>query len=253
MIVIFNNEFYNTSYADDNAASSGRIESIINALSEDNSIQIINSGQADISYIQAVHTQSHIESVQRTKAYNTALYAAGVAIKAADTALNGTASFACVRPPGHHANKGFSWGHCYFNNMAISLTKLRNENRIESAYILDFDAHTGDGTINCLREFQNFYIQNPMADNREQYLKDIDNYTKELPKVDIIAVCAGFDSYIHDVGRKLLTFDYYAIGKKMQLLAKKMGHNRRFGVLEGGYYIPDLGKNVLAFCQGLDD
>ncbi len=253
MIVTFNSEFYKTDYADDNAASKGRIESIINSLNEDNSIQIVTANQAELKYIKDVHNQAHIDGVQRTKAFEMALYAAGVSIKAADTAMNGSAAFACVRPPGHHANKSFSWGHCYFNNMAIALTKLKNENRIESAYILDFDAHTGDGTINCLRDWDKCFIQNPMADNREQYLKDIDAFIKELPNVDIIAVCAGFDSYIHDVGRKLLTFDYYAIGKKMQLLAKKMGHSRRFGVLEGGYYIPDLGKNVLAFCQGLDD
>ena len=73
-----------------------------------------------------------------------------------------------------------------------------------------------------------------------------------MEKVDIIAVCAGFDSYIEDVGRKLSTFDFYRLGFMMKLLAKKMGHNRRYAILEGGYYHKDLGKNVLAFCQGLE-
>ncbi len=253
MIITFNNEFFNNSYANDNASSEGRIEVIIDALNADNDMQIVNAYPADIDLIKNVHTDNHIESVKNTTAYNMALLAAGVACKAADYAMNGEPVFALVRPPGHHANKNFSWGHCYFNNMAIALTKLRNENRIESAFIIDFDAHTGDGTINCLKEWDSAYILNPMADTREEYLKRIDSYIADLPPVDIVAVCAGFDSYIEDVGRKLLTFDFYAIGKKIQLLAKKLGHNRRFGVLEGGYYIPDLGKNVLAFCQGLNN
>ncbi len=253
MNITFNDGFYDTSYADDNAASTGRMEIIIEALSSDKEMQIVNASNADLKLIAAVHTESHIETVQKSNAYNMALLAAGVTCKAADYAMNGEPAFACVRPPGHHANKNHTWGHCYFNNMAIALTKLRNENRIESAFIIDFDAHTGDGTINCLKEWDSVYILNPMADTREAYLKLIDSYINNLPAVDIVAVCAGFDSYIEDVGRKLLTFDFYAIGKKVRLLAKKLGHNRRFGVLEGGYYIPDLGKNVLAFCQGLND
>ncbi|MBA7516024.1 hypothetical protein ES705_08069 [subsurface metagenome] len=70
--------------------------------------------------------------------------------------------------------------------------------------------------------------------------------------VDIVAVSAGFDSYKEDVGKKLTTFDFYLIGRLMKKFAKRMGHKRRFAILEDGYYLPDLGKNVLAFCQGFE-
>jgi acetoin utilization deacetylase AcuC-like enzyme len=104
-----------------------------------------------------------------------------------------------------------------------------------------------------LKGWRECKILNPMAENNKDYLKRIDEFIRdEIEYVDIIGVCAGFDSYIKDVGRKLHTFDYYQIGQKIKLLAKKLGHNRRFAVLEGGYYLPDLGKNVISFCQGME-
>jgi acetoin utilization deacetylase AcuC-like enzyme len=36
----------------------------------------------------------------------------------------------------------------------------------------------------------------------------------------------------------------------MKHFSEKVANHRRFAVLEGGYYLPDLGKNVLAFCEG---
>ncbi len=91
-----------------------------------------------------------------------------------------------------------------------------------------------------------------MADDRDSYVAVVEGFVKQLNHVDIIAVNAGFDSYEKDAGHKLATFDFYRIGYILKLLAKKMGHERRFAILEGGYYQPDLGKNVLAFCQGFE-
>ena len=42
------------------------------------------------------------------------------------------------------------------------------------------------------------------------------------------------------------------IGRLLQSYAIRLGHQRRFAVLEGGYYLPDLGKNVLSFCRGFE-
>ena len=91
-----------------------------------------------------------------------------------------------------------------------------------------------------------------MADNNKKYIKVIEDSIADIKYVDIVAVSAGFDSYEKDLGKKLKTFDFYLIGRMMKQLAKKMGHYRRFAILEGGYYQPDLGKNVLAFCQGFE-
>jgi acetoin utilization deacetylase AcuC-like enzyme len=32
--------------------------------------------------------------------------------------------------------------------------------------------------------------------------------------------------------------------------AERLCQGRRFALLEGGYYLPDLGENALAFCEG---
>ena len=60
------------------------------------------------------------------------------------------------------------------------------------------------------------------------------------------------EACIPDRGGKLQTDDYFAIGRLLQGYAIRLGHQRRFAVLEGGYYLPDLGKNVLAFCRGFE-
>ena len=41
------------------------------------------------------------------------------------------------------------------------------------------------------------------------------------------------------------------IGRLMHEFAMERCEGRRYGLLEGGYYFEDLGKNVLAFCEGL--
>lgn len=253
MKIIFNDIFFDSQYIDDNASQSGRMESIINTIKLESKFQIIRNEKADFSDILRVHEKEYIESIQEKNAlYNMALLSAGGAIKASQVAMDTEPTFACIRPPGHHASKSSGWGYCCFCNMAIALKKLKDEGRISSAFILDFDAHTGDGTKDCLSDWKEVRILNPMADDRDAYVQLIESYIKEIDYVDIIAVNAGFDSYIKDCGRKLETFDFYRIGYLLKLFSKRMGHNRRFAILEGGYYLPDLGKNVLSFCQGFE-
>lgn len=254
MKIVFNEEFYKSDYSDDGAAASGRMESIIDEIKKNSKYPIISNKPADYSDILRVHTKEYISSIhsKSMELYDIALLSAGGAILSSQLAMREEVSFACIRPPGHHAYKAMGWGYCYFCNMAIALKKLKDEGKINSAFILDFDAHTGDGTIDCLSDWKEAIILNPMAENRSDYLKLFKNFIKELPYVDIIAVCAGFDIYEKDVGRKLTSFDFYQIGFELKLLSRKMGHNRRFAILEGGYYQPDLGKNVLSFCQGFE-
>jgi acetoin utilization deacetylase AcuC-like enzyme len=253
MKIVFNDKFYNSDYIRDGASEPGRIEAIMNTINADSKYDIISNSPADISDIARVHDDQAIANAkQNNELYEMALLSAGGAIKASEYAMQAEPAFACIRPPGHHASISSGWGYCYFCNMAIALKKLKSEGRISSAFILDFDAHTGDGTINCLADWKEAKILNPMADNRNSYIALFEDYIKNIDYVDIIAVCAGFDIYEKDCGRKLTTFDFYRIGVGLKLLAKRLGHNRRFAILEGGYYQADLGKNVLSFCQGFE-
>ncbi len=53
--------------------------------------------------------------------------------------------FNVVRPPGHHALKDKAMGFCIFNNIAV-LTRFLQKEGLDKIFILDFDAHHGNGT-----------------------------------------------------------------------------------------------------------
>lgn len=251
MKIVFNDIFYQAGYTNDAAAVSGRMEVITAEIKKNSQYHIINGDKAGDSELLMCHTAEYIESVkQKQNVYEMALYAAGCTIHAAQRASTGEPAFALVRPPGHHAHANMAWGHCFFNNMALAIKSILKAGNLQNIFILDFDAHTGDGTRDLLKDYKNVKILNPSAENSEKYIKEVKDYIADLHDIELIAVCAGFDSYEKDVGKKLRTFDYYHIGNILSDFAKKCGHKRKFAVLEGGYYLPDLGKNVVSFCDG---
>lgn len=193
-----------------------------------------------------VHGEGHISTVKREypAAYNVAVLAAGGAVKTAHLSLEEPA-FGLIRPPGHHASRDSAWGFCFFNNIALSLTMLKRENLIRDALVLDIDLHFGDGTANILGNETWVSIFNTKTHERTQYMEEVRAVLQDC-ECDIIAVSAGFDTYVKDWGGILTTDDYFTIGSLVKKAAEK-----RFGLLEGGYYLPDLGKNVKAFLRGL--
>jgi acetoin utilization deacetylase AcuC-like enzyme len=46
----------------------------------------------------------------------------------------------------HHAQRDGGAGFCLVNDLAIALRRLQFEQRIRSAWVIDLDAHKGDGT-----------------------------------------------------------------------------------------------------------
>jgi len=197
--------------------------------------------------LELVHSAAHIQSVKRhnPEAYKVALYSAGGAVKTAEIALNEPA-FGLIRPPGHHASTHSAWGFCFFNNMTLSLKMLKEQSLIEKALILDIDLHFGDGTVNILGDELWASILNLRTDDRYEFVEEIERTLNDT-EYDIIGVSAGFDTYEKGWGGILTTEDYHIIGNLVKNHCK-----RRFGLLEGGYYLPDLGKNVKAFLRGLD-
>jgi acetoin utilization deacetylase AcuC-like enzyme len=51
----------------------------------------------------------------------------------------------------HHAHPGFGHGFCILNDSAIALRRLQSEKRIRTAWVIDVDAHKGDGTAEIFR------------------------------------------------------------------------------------------------------
>jgi acetoin utilization deacetylase AcuC-like enzyme len=236
-------------YTGDPAAAPGRIESILSELSPH--YELVIPEPASVEDIKLVHTEWHIADIQRMRhTYEVALLAAGGAIKAAELAMNGEPAFGLLRPPGHHASPGSCWGFCFFNNMAISIAKLRKEGKIKRAVILDFDLHYGDGTDNIFSGVADVVYHHPDDSNNKDFVEDIERFL-EKQKTDIIAVSAGFDRGIEDWGGLLTTEDYRTIGRLVKGFSEKLCQGRRYGVLEGGYNHDVLGKNVKAFLDGM--
>lgn len=245
MKVIFHTDFYQ-SYTYDPAASSGRIEAVIQAIK--GRVTIVEAVPALREDIAACHTETHIEHVRRQDLYDIAALAAGGAIQAAETGLS-EPCFALIRPPGHHASAGSAWGFCYFSNMAIAISKLKREGRIRKAFILDFDLHFGDGTVNILGHSGYVDILNPSSSDRNAYLREVE---RALPDdADIIGISAGFDNHQLDWGGVLATEDYREMGRMVREASRKNGGGC-FAILEGGYNHGVLGGNVMALIEGME-
>lgn len=257
MRVIFHQAFHESNYSGDeydNGAAEGRLVNLMHALCIDGRYEVDIPCPAAREDLLRGHTEAHVSTIEQTKPrlFAMASLAAGAAILASERALSGIPCFACVRPPGHHASRAQSWGHCTFSNVALALLRLRDREQINSAFVVDFDLHTGDGTKDVLRDWPQAQVYNTYGDSATELLQNLEHRLQAAPQVDLLAVSAGFDGYIHDLGGKLSTEDYFSIGRLLQGYAIRLGHQRRFAVLEGGYYLPDLGKNALAFCRGFE-
>jgi acetoin utilization deacetylase AcuC-like enzyme len=236
-------------YASDPAAQAGRIESILKEISPH--FELVTPEPASVKDIELVHTKWHIGEVQRMEqTYEVALLAAGGALKAAELAISGEPAFGLIRPPGHHASSDSCWGFCFFNNIAISIARLRVEGKINRAVILDFDLHFGDGTDNIFGRVPEVVYHHPEDRNRQDFVDGIARFL-DKQRADIIAVSAGFDRHVDDWGGLLTTEDYQAIGKLVKEFSERVCQGRRYGVLEGGYNHDVLGKNVRAFVEGM--
>jgi acetoin utilization deacetylase AcuC-like enzyme len=59
----------------------------------------------------------------------------------------GQTGFACFLGGGnHHAQRDYGNGFCIFNDVVVSLRRLQAEKSIRTAWVVDTDAHKGDGT-----------------------------------------------------------------------------------------------------------
>lgn len=191
--------------------------------------------------------------------------------------------YALSRPPGHHASKDHFGGYSYFNNSGIAARYLRRHGRVA---VVDIDFHHGNGTQSMFYrddrvltvsihgdpvDFYPFFSGFPTetgAGKGEGYNLNFALPAKTsfadwmavfensvLPAVahfspDYVVLAAGFDTYVHDpIGDFLLeTPDYATIGAAVRAL-----NLPTLVVQEGGYYTPDLGKNVASLLTGFAD
>ena len=247
MQVVFHEDFHQV-YTSDPAAAEGRMKAVIDVLGDD--VDYVEAKPASEEDIAAVHTKEHMDRVRRRGLYAVSALAAGGAVQAATIGLT-EPSFALIRPPGHHASTDSCWGFCYFNNMAVALESLKRKGRIKSAFVLDFDLHYGDGTVNILGNKGYVRILNPAERDRKAYMEEVDRELEEC-RFDIIGISAGFDYHWLDWGGLLETEDYYEIGKRVSETAAIIRAGC-FALLEGGYNQDVLGYNVQALIRGMSE
>jgi acetoin utilization deacetylase AcuC-like enzyme len=242
MKVVFH-ELFRGVYDYDPAAAKGRIDCIYDEL--EGFFEFIEPVPAVESDLLLVHEQSHVDYVKsKGIIYEVALFAAGGAILAAESAVRGEPAFALIRPPGHHAGRNSSWGFCWFNNIAIAVARQRRLGTVKKVAIADIDLHFGDGTSNIFQDTPDvsyYHLYN--IDGLEQFLAINQD-------CDLVAVSAGFDMHVEDWGFILSTQDYTTIGKIVANHARKYCGGRFFAVLEGGYNQRVLGKNFKALLDG---
>jgi acetoin utilization deacetylase AcuC-like enzyme len=192
-------------------------------------------------------------------------------------------AFALCRPPGHHAAKNMLGGYCYLNNAAIAAQAFRDSGA-ERVAILDVDYHHGNGTQDIFydradvmfvsihshpaQEYPYFWgyedelgAGNGLGFNRNYPLKwgcDWESYQPVLIDAlqqiqvfqpEALVISLGVDTYEGDpISRFRLTHDNFLdLGRAIAHLALPT-----LFVLEGGYAVDDIGKNVVNVLLGFE-
>ncbi|MFC1715091.1 histone deacetylase family protein [Candidatus Poribacteria bacterium] len=189
--------------------------------------------------------------------------------------------YALCRPPGHHAGQDFFGGYCYLNNAAIAARALGEGG--ERVAILDIDYHHGNGTqaifyYDPLVWYGSLHIDPdtaypyfagytdeigsgegqganrnmplPPGINQSQYISALERLLEHLMAFDTrwLVVSAGFDTYVRDPLStfQITTSGFHEIGSRIHTLDRPT-----LVVQEGGYFVPDLGLNVVALLSGV--
>ncbi|MFW5636212.1 MAG: histone deacetylase [Thermodesulfobacteriota bacterium] len=174
----------------------------------------------------------------------------------------------------HHAQADYGNGFCPLNDMVIAVRKLQAEGRIRTAWIIDVDAHKGDGTaaltqgddsiqtlsIHMARgwpldeaEYDDMGRLNPSfipsdidipidAGEEDQYAARLEaglHRLAEGPLPDLALVVSGADPYEHDElpsTRSLrLTLDQMLARDRLVYTFLKERHIPKAYVMAGGY------------------
>ena len=190
-------------------------------------------------------------------------------------------AFALCRPPGHHCGADYMGGYCYLNSAAIAAEAAIASGRSRVA-ILDIDYHHGNGTQDIFYARGDVLFVSIHADPATDYPfywghsdetgeAEGEGATLNLPLprgtkllqfeqalgqaldriaafgADVLIVSYGADTYAHDPISHfaIQTQDYPPLARRMA-----EAHLPTLIVMEGGYAVDALGRNVAAFLSG---
>jgi acetoin utilization deacetylase AcuC-like enzyme len=211
--------------------------------------------------------------------YAAALTAANCALSGAQALREGQqAAFALCRPPGHHAGRAICGGYCFLNNAAIAAQWLSQWGKVA---LLDVDYHAGNGTQEIFYERPDVFTVSLHADPAREY-PNYAGYAHETGagagrgfhrNFPLPAAVTEAD-YLHKLGEALALIADFAPRHLVVSLGMDIYREDLLGdfeisrsgiaeigrqiaraglpslvVMEGGYYLPDLGENVAAFLE----
>ena len=215
--------------------------------------------------------------------WKAAYWGAQTALSAFDEVANGdTMAFALCRPPGHHSGRDYFGGYCFLNNAAI-VAQAATTRGLGPVAILDVDYHHGNGTQDIFYERGDVFFASIHADPAmdypyfwghadevgtdkgkgatfnqplprgttwEGYAPALDRALDRIVRfgAKFLVISYGADTFEADPisHLKLTTQDMGRIGERIATLALPS-----VTVMEGGYNIEALGRNVDAFINGL--
>lgn len=206
----------------------------------------------------------------------------GAGIKAVDLVLGDDfqRAFCCVRPPGHHAERGEAMGFCFFGSIAIAALYALQNPQIERVAIIDFDVHHGNGTEDLVGDHSDIFFcssfQHPLYPGK--FGPNVEGRKINIPlpggsdgavfkkkmeqdclpalrqfKPDLMFVSAGFDAHADDplANLEFREADFGWITSELVAIANEHGGGKVVSMLEGGYDLGALGRSSAAHVKEL--
>jgi len=280
--------------------SPDRMRAIREALKNRHGVSYVDADRADPATVELAHDTDYVEEVRAfcadgggdwdpdtvacPETYEVALQSVGLAVWAAEAAVDGASGrntpFALGRPPGHHAESDEAMGFCFFNNAAIAARAVIDapDNGVNRVAIWDWDVHHGNGTQDiCYGDDDVFYASTHekglypgTGEIGETGEGDGDGTTLNVPlsagcgdaeyrhvfdetiapaferfDPDLVLVSAGFDAHRHDpISRMRVSTEGYA---QLTDSVRTLADDTDAAlafVLEGGYGLDTLSESV---------
>ena len=279
-----------------------RIGAVLDQLVEQglfDTLHRFEAAEAGREHLQAAHSEAYVDQLFRVApsqgsvqldadtamnqhSLRAALLGAGAGLQAVDLVVDDgfDTVFCCVRPPGHHAERGEAMGFCFFGSVAIAALYALQKPAINRVAIIDFDVHHGNGTEDLVGDHKDIFFcstfQYPLYPGK--YGKNVPGRKINLPLAagsdgadfkrvmeadcfpalrafapDLILISAGFDAHRDDplAGLEFVEDDFAWVTRELVNIATESAKGRVISMLEGGYDLPALGRSAAAHVREL--